>query len=137
MTYRIVTEAEHFSTGERLIICRNLSEGGKDCAVPWEIFREIMKPEPGSRPEAAGTDAGEDGDESPINPAVLAFVEEEDIGRRLDIFRRIKGSLTRKELDVICEVLDLSPGNGDISKQAETVESCLKLRKKYSGTRLR
>ncbi len=149
--YQLVTIAEHAETGERLVIYQSLNKNYQVYALPWDAFWEKMEPDSGTSPEIGETvllkqteDKGESAELSgsseesaKLNPLLLEFVEEEDYGARLDIFRKMKGSLTQEELDVLYEILDLFHKTGDVAQQAEAVESYLKMQKKFDGTRLR
>lgn len=100
--------------------------------------------QPGSQPEPQAESRQENRKEeacreeaAQLNPLLLDFVEEEDYGKRLDIFRKIKGNITQQELDILYEILDLFHKSGDVAQQADAVESYLKMQKKFDGTRLR
>lgn len=155
--YQLAAIAEHAQTGEKLVIYQSLHKDYRVYAMPEAMFMREMKPEGVNRTEeesgqllneeesASQNDPAEkelepeelQKEAAALNPLLLDFVEEEDYGKRLDIFRKMKGNLTQEELDILYEVLDLFRKTGDIEQQAESVESYLKMQKKFDGTRLR
>lgn len=78
-----------------------------------------------------------DSDPLGLNPLLISFAEEEDFGKRLVLFKQMRGKLTRQELEIVCEILDLFQKDGDMAQQEEAVENYLKMQKKFDGTRLR
>lgn len=78
-----------------------------------------------------------DSDSPGLNPLLISFAEEEDFGKRLVLFKQMRGKLTRQELEIVCEILDLFQKDGDMAQQEEAVENYLKMQKKFDGTRLR
>lgn len=158
--YQVAAVAEHAETGERLVICQCMEGDFRVLAIPVRLFDGKMEAVSGSgeeKPavcpgtgeqtspgrEAAGLEgtgrdtAGQESPDAPFNPLILDFAEETDYGRRLDLFRKMKGNLTQKELDILYEILDLFRKSGDLSQQEDAVESYLKMQKKFDGARLR
>ena len=75
-------------------------------------------------------------EESP-NPLLLEFLEAEEIGRQIEILKKMKGKVSQKELDSIYLVLDMIPSAGDPDIQLSQLIKSLETRKKYDGSRLR
>lgn len=162
--YQLLTVAEHARTGEKMAVYQCLWDSCRVYADGLPLFLENMRPEgqlreedqhrdeeqpgpesqlelqPGSQPEPQAESRKEEAcreEAAQLNPLLLDFVEEEDYGKRLDIFRKIKGNITQQELDILYEILDLFHKSGDVAQQADAVESYLKMQKKFDGTRLR
>lgn len=82
-------------------------------------------PEPDASPQAA------------LNSNLLAFIEAEAYGERMECLCRMKGKVCQADLDIICVALDMGRPSGTLEEQLHAVEQCLKMQQYYDGGRLR
>lgn len=160
--YQIVAVASHTETGERLVIYQALYGDFGVYARPLSMFNSPVdrekypdvsqnlrfeKVEQGSlKPlgeegrndpeERANSEEKASQQESP-NPLLLEFLEAEEIGRQIEILKKMKGKVSQKELDSIYLVLDMIPSAGDPDIQLSQLIKSLETRKRYDGRRLR
>lgn len=145
--YQIVAVASHTETGERLVIYQALYGDFGVYARPLSMFNSPVDRE--KYPDAAQRLRFEkvekveqesrkpsEEEESP-NPLLLEFLEAEEIGRQIEILKKMKGKVSQKELDSIYLVLDMIPSAGDPDIQLSQLIKSLETRKKYDGSRLR
>lgn len=162
--YQVVTIASHSETGEELVIYQALYGDYRVYARPLSMFvSEVDRekyPDAGQkyrfeRVEMSDRDsAAKEGawgiqaeqraeaelKEEPkeeLHPLLLLFIEAEELEEKLGILMQMRGKIGQKELDVIYVVLDMPPASGDVEEQTKAVESCLLMRKRYDGARLR
>ncbi len=158
--YQVAAVAEHTETGERLVIYQALFGNYGVYAAPLEAFmsetdagrplqggqkrpfervcpkEEGAEPENGpEEPETGGASCG--GQEPAVSPLLTEFLDEEDFDRKMALLSALKKTVTQRELDILYEVLDLPPVSGDPELQAASIESGLRMRQRFSGTRLR
>ena len=142
--YQIITIASHTETGEQLVIYQALYGNFGVYARPLSMFNSPVDRE--KYPDAAQRLRFEkveqesrrpsEEEESP-NPFLLEFLEAEEIGRQIEILKRMKGKVSQKELDSIYLVLDMVPSTGDPDIQLAWLVKSLETRKRYDGSRLR
>ena len=106
--YQIITIASHTETGEQLVIYQALYGNFGVYARPLSMFNSPVDRE--KYPDAAQRLRFEkveqesrrpsEEEESP-NPLLLEFLEAEEIGRQIEILKRMKGKVSQKELDSI------------------------------------
>ena len=142
--YQIITIASHTETGEQLVIYQALYGNFGVYARPLSMFNSPVDRE--KYPDAAQRLRFEkveqesrrpsEEEESP-NPLLLEFLEAEEIGRQIEILKRMKGKVSQKELDSIYLVLDMVPSTGDPDIQLAWLVKSLETRKRNDGSRLR
>lgn len=80
----------------------------------------------------------EDAAEKPVlHPLILSFVETEDLDVKLEILSAAEESAGQKEVDALCEALDLPRRSEDVKEQIRFIRQYLETRKKFDSRRLR
>ena len=134
--YQIVAVAEHAETGERMAVYQAMSGRFQVLTEPLDRFLQKAVCESGPVPDAGAAEA--ETQEAAVSPYLLSFLEEEDYGKKLELFALMRRKVTRMDLEILCEALDLVPPPvSDAGILADEIESYLEMRKKFSGTRLR
>lgn len=73
----------------------------------------------------------------PLNSNLLAFIEADTYGERMECLCRMRGKVCQEDLDIIYVALDLGRPAGTLEEQLYAVEQCLKMQQHYDGGRLR
>ncbi len=161
--YQVAALATHVENGGRLVICQELFGQYRVLAWPLSAFSGAEEggqcPDPrhqgcfervDTTEQTEGSDSGEgvsgirDGQEDTngrqLNPHLLEFFEAMDVrdyDRMLEALDRLSRTITQKELEDICMVMDLKPLDGDTAEQVASIRKQIRMLRKFDGDRLR
>ena len=157
--YQVIAVAHHTETGEELVVYQALYGTYGVYARPLAMFMEkvdtdkypdakqVYRFEQVERQALRKGSEGVNGQEkeSPdnagknqaLNSLVLSFVETVDLDVKLEILSAMEEPGTQKDLDMICESLDLPKREGDMGGQFQYIRQYLEMRRKFDGKRLR
>ena len=145
--YQILAVAEHSETGEEMVVYQALYGDYKVYVRPYAMFvsevdhekypqvqqkyrfqrvlpGEDMQPLPDSQEEAASR-------------ALMEFLDSESYEARIASLKRMRKTVTQRELDSIYTVLDMKPQTGSIEEQLRAIAGCLKMQHHFDGGHLR
>lgn len=144
--YQVVAVARHTETGEELVVYQALYGAYEIYARPLAMFSGQVDRE--KHPDAGQTYrferveraalAGAGREDAPaLNPLLLSFVETKDFDVKLEILAAMEDDATQKDMDALCESLDLPARTGDVADQVRFVRRYLEMRKKFDSKRFR
>lgn len=80
------------------------------------------------------------GDEKPLSPLVLEFLDTQTYEEKLSVLDRMKGKIDQRDLDSLYLVLDLTPSreaDETQERQLEGLKQYVRMQQRYDASRLR
>lgn len=133
--YRVITEAVHSETGEKLVVYQALYDESKVYARPYEMF--VSKVDKAKYPEVDAefrfTPVREE--EMNIDPRVLAFLDADEFNDKLRILIDMKGNVTNDMVNTMAFSIDTELNDGSAEQRLEELIGCVSLRAKFESGR--
>lgn len=149
--YQIIAVAEHSETREAMVVYQALYGDYRIYVRPLTMFvsevdhnkypqvvqknrfEHVMLSSTGKPEETIKATQPE-----PMPDAdLMAFIEAETYDQRLECLYLMKESISSKEVNSICAVLDMDEIPGTIEERIDIIEQYLLMQKRYEGSRLR
>lgn len=156
--YQIVAVASHSETGEQMVVYQALYGDYRVWVRPLSMFMEevdhakypdvkqkyrfekaVMESAAAESTEA-GTFGVQEPEEPAMNPYLMDFFEAmdgKDYDKMLEALSKLAAKATKKEVEDVCMVLDLSPSGADVQEQIADIKRHVLMLKRFNGDRLR
>ena len=142
--YQVIAVADHTETGEKLVIYQALYGTYGIFARPLAMFTGKTDREkyPDAKQEyrfvrVEPASLSDEGSVEAPDPLILSFVEAADVDVKLEILSAAEERIGQKDVDALCESLDLPRRTEDIKEQVRCIRQYLETRKKFDSRRLR
>ena len=137
--YKVLCEAVHSETGEKLVIYQALYDESKIFARPYEMFVSKVDKEkyPNVKAEYRFTPYIEEEGNIKVNPKVLEFLDTDVFSEKRRILEDMAGSITNDMINTMAYSLDFELNDGTVDERYEELLNCVLLREKFECGRLR
>ena len=165
--YQIVGVATHSETREKLVIYQALYGDYEIYARPLEMFvsevdhvkypevkqkyrfetvergLDVVKNDTVSvRQEEVAEKSGTQenysvGEESGVNPKLLAFLDADDMEKKYEILRTMRDEIDDQLINNMAVTLDIVIPDGDVQERYEQLKNCIKTKQRYEIERVR
>lgn len=137
--YKVLCEAVHSETGEKLVIYQALYDESKIFARPYEMFVSKVDKEkyPNVEAEYRFTPYIEEEGNIKVNPKVLEFLDTDVFSEKRRILEDMAGIITNDMINTMAYSLDFELNDGTVDERYEELLNCVLLREKFECGRLR
>lgn len=137
--YKVLCEAVHSETGEKLVIYQALYDESKIFARPYEMFVSKVDKEkyPNVKAEYRFTPYIEEEGNIKVNPKVLEFLDTDVFSEKRRILEDMAGIITNDMINTMAYSLDFELNDGTVDERYEELLNCVLLREKFECGRLR
>ena len=132
--YQIVTLAKHSETGEEMVVYRALYGEGDTYVRPLNMFMEEV--DKTKYPDATQTYRFEKV-EAVIDPGLEEFLDAKDYEEKMRILTHLHPRITDEMINTMAMSLDLDIKDDDIEARYDDLLSCIAMRARMEGRRLR
>ena len=141
IAYTVITPAEHFVTGDDLVVYRAEDGSGPAYVCTLEAFQEFMRPAElsASAGGGSGTPVDEDGEASTFSEEdfLQEFFSVGSSARQIEIINENWNHITDRVIDNIGIVMDMPIRQGPVSERLIELTGCLRMKGRYEGGRER
>lgn len=142
IAYIVITPAEHFVTGDDLVVYRAQDGDGPAYVCTLEAFQEFMRPAENdggtyggaARAKEASSDDGEAFSEEDF---LQAFFAAGSPAKQIEIINENWNDITDRVIDNIGIVMDMPIRQGTTSERLIELTGCLRMKGRYEGGRER
>ena len=137
--YRVLCEAVHSETGEKLVIYQALYDESQIFARPYDMFVSKVDKEkyPDVQAEYRFTLYKEEESNVKVNPKVLEFLDADNFSSKRRILEDMAGAVTNDMISTMAYSLDLELNDGTVDERYSELLNCVLLREKFECGRLR
>lgn len=85
--------------------------------------------------EARFWDASQE--EPKLHPFIAEFLDQDTTEGKLEILRKMRGKVAKRDLDSLCFCLDMNPVGGSVEEELDAIRQCIRMQQRYDAPRLR